>query len=98
MAKDTVILEIKNISIITDYFIITTVQSANHCKALINAVIKKLKEDKITKELSYEGDENTGWVLIDCGDVIIHLFTEEKRDYYNLELLWQEAEKITSWE
>ncbi len=96
-AKDTIILDIKKISIISDYFIISTAQSTTHCKALINTIIKIAKEYNIKKNLNYEGNEYTGWVLIDCGDIIIHLFSEEKRNYYHLEQLWQEAKKITSW-
>jgi len=96
-AKDTIILDIKKISIIADYFIISTTQSTTHCKTLINTINKKVKEYNIKKNLNYEGNEYTGWVLIDCGDIIIHLFSEEKRSYYHLEQLWQEAKKITSW-
>lgn len=96
-AKDTIILDIKKISIIADYFIISTAQSTTHCKTLINTITKKAKEYNIKKNLNYEGNEYTGWVLIDCGDIIIHLFSEEKRNYYHLEQLWQEAKKITSW-
>ncbi len=96
-AKDIVILDIKKLSIIADYFIISTAQSTIHLKTLINTVIKKIKESNIKRNVNYEGDENTGWVILDCGDIIIHLFSEEKRNYYHLEHLWQEAKRITSW-
>ena len=96
-AKDIVILDIKRISIIADYFIISTAQSTTHLKTLSNTIIKKLKESNINRNLIYEGNANTGWVLLDCGDVVIHLFSEEKRNYYHLEYIWQEAKKITTW-
>lgn len=96
-AKDIVILDIKKISIIADYFIISTAQSTLHLKTLITTIIKKIKESNIRKNVIYEGNENTGWVILDCGDIVIHLFSEEKRNYYHLEQLWQEAKKIISW-
>ena len=83
-AKDTIILDIQKISFIADYFIISTAQSPAQIKTLSNIVIKKLKENDINRNLNYEGSPHTGWVLLDCGDVVIHLFSEEKRDYYNL--------------
>ena len=93
-AKDTIILDIQRISFIADYFIISTAQSPAQLKALSNTVIKSLKENNINRNLNYEGNPNTGWVLLDCGDVVIHLFSEEKRDYYNLEYIWLQAKKI----
>ena len=96
-AKDTIILDITKISIIADYFIISTAQSSAHCKTLINTILEKVRENGHKKTLNYEGDENTGWVLLDCGGIVVHLFSEEKRNYYHLEQLWQEAKKITSW-
>ena len=96
-AKDTIILDIKEISIIADYFIISTTQSSAHCKALINTILEKVRENGHKKTLNYEGNENTGWVLLDCGAIVVHLFSEEKHNYYHLEQLWQEAKRITSW-
>ncbi len=93
-AKDIMILNIKKISFIADYFIISTAQSPSHLKTLSNTIVKKVKENDIKRNLNYEGSHYTGWVLLDCGDVVIHIFSEEKRDYYHLEYIWQEAERI----
>ena len=93
-AIDTIILDIKKISFIADYFIITTAQSPTHLKTLSNELVRKVKENDIKRNLNYEGSPQTGWVILDCGDVVIHLFLAEKRDYYHLEYIWQEAEKI----
>jgi ribosome-associated protein len=93
-AKDTIILDIKKISFIADYFIISTAQSPTHLKALSNNIIEKLKEKNINRNIKCEGNPQTGWVLLDCGDIVIHLFSEEKRDYYHLEYIWQEAKKV----
>ena len=95
-AKDTIILDIKNISIIADYFIIATAQSSIHLKSLINVIKNTIIENKINRNLRYEGSEYTGWVLLDCGDIIIHLFSEEKRIFYHLEQLWQDAKQINT--
>ena len=94
-AKDTVILDIKKISFIADYFIITTAQSPNHLKALFNVILENIKDKDINRNIKCEGAPQTGWVIIDCGDVVIHLFSEARRDYYNLEYIWQEAKKIS---
>jgi len=94
-AIDTVILDITKISFIADYFIISTAQSPSHLKTLSNALARKVKENHIKRNLNYEGSPQTGWVLLDCGDVVIHLFSAERRDYYHLEYIWQEAEEVS---
>lgn len=93
-AKDTIILDIKKISIIADYFIITTSQSSIHLKSLIAVIKDAIIENKINRNLRCEGSEYTGWALLDCGDIIIHLFSEEKRSFYHLEQLWQDAKQV----
>ena len=94
-AQDIVILDIQKISFIADYFIIATGSSSTHLKTLANTVIEKIKENNINRNVNYEGSPVTGWVLLDCNDIVIHLFSEEKRDYYNLEYIWQEAHRVS---
>ncbi len=94
-AEDTIILDIKHVTAIADYFIISTAQSPLHLKMLANTIIKIIKSGHIDRNLNYEGNHNTGWLLLDCGDIVIHLFSREKRDYYNLEYIWQEAKIIS---
>lgn len=92
---NTVLLDIQKISFIADYFIITTAQSTTHLKTLSNTIIKKMKESNyINRNLTYEGNPHTGWILLDFGDIVIHLFTKDRREYYNLEYIWHEAKKI----
>ena len=69
---------------------IATAQNGRHMNALINAFEKELASEG-TKALRREGDANSGWVLVDMGPVIVHLFTDEDRDFYNLEGLWTRA-------
>lgn len=92
-AKDTVILKLSRLTIIADYFVITHGDSGPQLKAMSNFIMRRLKEDKI-KLLHYEGKSETGWILLDYGDVIVHIFSKEKRDFYDLEYIWQEAKKI----
>ena len=91
--KDTVILKLDNLTLIADYFVITSGDSEPQLKAITNFIIKKLKESGI-KLLHFEGKPETGWILLDYGDVVVHIFSEEKRNFYDLEYIWQEAKKI----
>jgi len=92
-AKDTVILNLNKLTLIADYFVITSGDSEPQLKAISNFIMRKLKENK-TRLLHYEGKPGTGWILLDYGDVIVHIFSREKRNFYDLEYIWQEAKKI----
>jgi len=92
-AKDTVILKLSKLTLIADYFVITSGGSEPQLKAISNFIMRKLKENKI-RLLHYEGKPETGWILLDYSDVIVHIFSKEKRDFYDLEYIWQEAKKI----
>jgi len=92
-AKDTVILNLNKLTLIADYFVITSGDAEPQLKAISNFIMRKLKENKI-RLLHYEGKPGTGWILLDYGDVIVHIFSREKRNFYDLEYIWQEAKKI----
>jgi ribosome-associated protein len=92
-AKDMVILKLGNLTIIADYFVIISGDSIPQLKAISNFIMRKLKKQKI-RLLHYEGKPETGWILLDYGDVIVHIFSSEKREFYNLEYIWQEAKRI----
>ncbi|MBE3090719.1 MAG: ribosome silencing factor [Candidatus Atribacteria bacterium] len=92
-AKDTVILNLGKLTLIADYFVITSGDSEPQLKAISIFIMRKLKENKF-RLLHYEGKPETGWILLDYGDVIVHIFSKEKRDFYDLEYIWQEAKKI----
>lgn len=89
-AEDVVMLDIHQVAPFTDFFVIATAQNARHMNALIDAFDKELAREGI-KALHKEGDANSGWVLVDLGPVIVHIFTPEDRAYYNLEGLWTRA-------
>lgn len=91
-AKDIVAIEITEVTILADYFIIATGTSNTHIKALADDA-----EDALSKEgIHPKGIEGraTGWILIDFGTVIVHLFLPDTRSYYNLERLWADANKL----
>ncbi len=86
-AEDIVVLDIHDIAYFTDYFVIATALNQRHAAALIDAFEKELANEGI-KALHREGGSTSGWVLVDFGGVIVHLFTPEDREFYNLEGLW----------
>lgn len=89
-ADDIVLLDIHEIAYFTDFFVIATAQNQRHVSALIDAFDKDLANQGI-KSLHREGEASSGWVLVDFGGVIVHIFTEEDRRFYNLEGLWGRA-------
>ena len=93
IAKDTIILDLNHLTLIADYFVITSGDSSLQLKAISNHIMRNAKKYKI-KLLSAEGKSETGWILLDYGDTIVHIFSKEKREFYNLEYIWQEAKLI----
>ena len=89
-AEDVILLDIRQVASFTDYFVIASAQNQRHVRALVDAVDNDLAREGI-KALHKEGDADSGWVLIDFGDVIAHIFTPEERAFYNLEGLWTRA-------
>ena len=86
-AEDIVKLSLRGKSSICDYMIVATGRSNRHVSALADYVQRELKEKK-KKKLGIEGMEQCDWVLIDAGDVIVHLFRPEVREFYALEKMW----------
>ncbi len=86
-AEDVVLLDIRDIASFTDYFVIATAQNQRHLRALVDAISTDLARAGI-KASHIEGNDDSGWVLVDFGDVIAHLFTPEQRAFYKLESLW----------
>ena len=95
MGEDIVILDLKEITTFTDYFIIASATSHRQIDAMqsrIREEMKKLDDPLLAKNV--EGVSDTGWILIDYNSVIVHLFDRETRDYYQLEELWRNARVI----
>ena len=89
-AKDIIIINITQITVMADYFIICTGTSNTHIRALADEVEAKLELDGRFK-LRKEGYDSLRWVLLDYGDVVLHVFHEEDREFYNLERLWADG-------
>ncbi len=90
---DIRLIKIQDISSIADYFVIATGTSNTQVKALADDVEYRL--DKAGISVSHiEGYRSDSWILLDYVDVIVHVFSEEARDYYSLERLWQDGEQI----
>ena len=92
--ENVVLLDIQGVSILADYFVIASTTSERQMGAIIEETRLKTKETLGARPLHVEGDSASGWVLMDYGSVVVHLFTPEKRAYYDLEGLWQEARVI----
>lgn len=86
-------MDITGLTIVADYFVICSGTSDRMLQALANAAIEEVKE-RYGFRGRIEGDTFGGWVLIDFGDVILHLFSPDRRDYYRLEELWSEGKVL----
>lgn len=91
-AENIVSIDIYNKSSLCDYMIIATGTSSRHLKALAEKLVQTLKKQN-HPQLSIEGQNNSSWVLIDTGDVIVHLFQSEMRELFNLEAMWNKKSK-----
>ena len=86
-AEDLVVIDLEGKSSIADHMIIASGRSARHVAAIADHVVRKLK-DQGRGTARVEGMPNADWVLIDTGDIVIHLFRPEVREFYNLERIW----------
>jgi ribosome-associated protein len=89
-ASDIMILDIRGLTIIADYFVICSAGSERQIGAIVDALLETLDKEGVSP-LHSEGIGESGWVLMDYSDVIIHIFTEAQRAYYGLEKLWSSA-------
>ena len=89
-AEATVTIDLRGKSAFSDYMIVTSGRANRHVGAIAENVAKGLKEAGI-KNLHVEGLPNCDWVLIDSGDVVLHVFRPEVREFYNLERLWTQG-------
>ena len=93
-AADVMIIDLRGLSSITEYFVIGTASSEPQIKAVVEQVTEDLKERQTTPWHT-EGKQSWRWVLVDYVDVVIHIFRAEVRSFYGLERLWGDAPRIT---
>lgn len=89
-AENMVVLNMKGVSLVADYFVICHGNSEKQVQAIAREIKEKAEENEVTVK-RMEGFEDARWILLDLGDVIAHVFHKEERNYYHLERLWGDA-------
>jgi ribosome-associated protein len=95
-ALDLDILAVGDLTSIADYFILCSAMSERQAQAIADSVVEKLRQDDGVKPLLVEGTTPGRWILLDYGDFIFHVFTEDCRRFYGLERLWGDAPNVTA--
>ena len=95
-ASDLDVLAVSELTSIADYFVICSADSERQAQAIADSVQDKLREADSVKPLMVEGTTPGRWILLDYGDFIFHVFTEDCRRFYGLERLWGDAPNVTS--
>ncbi len=91
--QDIIVLDVHKMSVFADYFIIMSGRSTRHVQGLASAIDKGINSKRL-KDTNTEGLQEGHWVLLDLGDIIVHIFYKEHREYYDLEGLWHDAPRI----
>jgi ribosome-associated protein len=91
---DILLLDITPISLLTDYFIVASGDSERQINAIVDGIKSKVKAELRTNPLHVDGKPDSGWVVMDYGGIIIHIFSPEARSYYRLEELWDDARVV----
>jgi ribosome-associated protein len=93
-AENVVILDVREISSITDYFVIATGTSEPHLRAIVDEVRETLREDFGLQPRATDGSLQTAWIVLDYFDVIVHVMRGDVREHYDLEGLWSDAPRV----
>ena len=92
--RNVLVLDMRKLTPVFDYFVLATGTSRRQIHAMSEEIDHKLEDDMGDRRLGIEGYQESRWVLLDYGNVVIHLFDEETRDYYALEHLWSRAKQV----
>lgn len=93
LASDIVMLDVRQVASFADYFVIMSADSTRQIQALEEDITRALKDENV-RQFHREGVHNSGWVLLDFSNVIVHIFGPEERTYYDLERLWRQAPQV----
>lgn len=92
--RDILVLDVRELTPMFDYFVIATGTSRRQLHAISDEIARTLRNQYGQSRLGMEGYEGSRWILLDYGDVVVHLFDEEARGYYELEHLWSAAKRV----
>ena len=93
-AEDIVILDVREVSSVTDYFVIASGTSEPHLRAIVDEITDKLKQDQDVRPKAIDGTLHTAWIVLDYFDVIVHVMRTDVRNRYDLETLWGDAPRV----
>jgi ribosome-associated protein len=93
-AEDIITLDVAELLVVTDYFVIATGRTNVQVHAIADEVEHRLREGGNVKPIGREGEGENKWVLLDYGDLVVHVFQPEERDFYRLERLWSDAPRL----
>lgn len=91
-AKDIKLLDVRSLTTLTDYFVVCHGTSETQIRALANSAIENVKEELGENVWKKEGMDARRWIILDYVNVVVHIFSEEKRQYYGIERMWNDAE------
>lgn len=93
-AEEIVILDVRELSSVTDYFVLASGTSEPHLRAIVDEVTEKLRDDYGLKPRAVDGNVQAAWVVLDYFDVIVHVMRQDIRERYDLETLWGDAPRV----
>ena len=96
-AEDVLVLDVGDIISITDFFVIASASNPRLVRTIVDEVERMMKEEASISPRGTEGLDDASWVLLDYGDVVVHVFLDETREYYDLDRLWADAPRV-DWE
>jgi ribosome-associated protein len=92
--RDITILDLRGVTSVFDYFVIVTGQSRRQLHAISEEIDRVMQNEYGDERLGLEGYQESRWILLDFGDIVVHMFDAETRDYYGLEHLWSAADRV----
>src|SRR5713226_10776945 len=93
-AEDVTVLNVRELSSVTDYFVIASGSSEPHLRAIVDEITDKLREDHHLRPKATDGTLQTAWIVLDYFDVIVHVMRQDVRERYDLETLWGDAPRV----
>ena len=93
-AEDIVILDVRELSSVTDYFVLASGTSEPHLRAIVDEITDKLRDEHSIRPRAVDGTFQAAWIVLDFFDVIVHVMRQDVRDRYDLETLWGDAPRV----